>query len=74
MQSKRFARLTTAGIFLAAIFVATAAQAAGVKMQFFGNQHFRFVSPGGKVILIKIVSFNDWHPVIFIEPIRKIKL
>jgi L-ascorbate metabolism protein UlaG (beta-lactamase superfamily) len=55
MQSKRFARLTTAGIFLAAIFVATAAQAAGVKMQFFGNQHFRFVSPGGKVILI-----NPW--------------
>lgn len=36
-------------------FALSAGWAAGVKMSFYGNQHFRFVSPGGKVILI-----NPW--------------
>ena len=41
---------------LAALLVgATAAGAAEVEMQFYGNQHFRLKSPGGRVILI-----NPW--------------
>ncbi len=38
-----------------AVIVAGSASAAEVEMQFYGNQHFRFTSPGGKVILI-----NPW--------------
>ncbi len=41
-------------LMLAAI-VAGSASAAEVEMQFYGNQHFRLTSPGGKVILI-----NPW--------------
>jgi L-ascorbate metabolism protein UlaG (beta-lactamase superfamily) len=41
-------------LMLAAI-VAGSAGAAEVEMQFYGNQHIRFKSPGGKVILI-----NPW--------------
>ncbi len=41
-----------AGMALAA---ASAARAAEVEMTFYGNQHFRLASPGGKVILI-----NPW--------------
>ena len=35
-----------------AAFLAGSAGAAEVEMQFYGNQHFRLKSPGGKVILI----------------------
>ena len=38
-----------------ATLVLESASAAEVEMQFYGNQHFRFKSPGGKVILI-----NPW--------------
>ncbi len=47
----RFALLICAASFI----LVSAAQAAEVTMQFFGNQHFRFVSAEGKVILI-----NPW--------------
>ena len=38
-----------------ATLVLGSASAAEVEMQFYGNQHFRLKSPGGKVILI-----NPW--------------
>lgn len=54
MRIAAIARLI-AVLFLSTAFLAPAAQAAGVKMEFFGNQHFRLTSPSGKVILI-----NPW--------------
>ncbi len=49
-------RLVIVPLLLAASLVAaSAAGAAEVEMQFYGNQHFRLKSPGGKVILI-----NPW--------------
>ncbi len=47
-------RITFSLLFLAT-FLAGSASAAEVKMSFYGNQHFRFESPTGKVILI-----NPW--------------
>ncbi len=40
---------------LLAAFAVAATAAGAVEMQFYGNQHFRLTSPGGKVILI-----NPW--------------
>ena len=45
-----FALVAVTGLVLG-----TQSWAAGVKMSWYGNQHFRFVSPGGKVVLI-----NPW--------------
>ncbi len=42
-------------IVVAGLLAAPVTGAAGVKTTFYGNQHFRFVSPAGKVILI-----NPW--------------
>ena len=42
-------------LLAASLVLASAAGAAEVEMQFYGNQHFRLKSPGGKVILI-----NPW--------------
>ncbi len=47
--------LVLAALIFAGVFFAPGAHSAGVKMTFYGNQHFRFVSHGGKVILI-----NPW--------------
>ncbi len=47
-------RIVILPLMLAALF-AGSASAAEVEMQFYGNQHFRLKSPGGKVILI-----NPW--------------
>jgi L-ascorbate metabolism protein UlaG (beta-lactamase superfamily) len=57
MPFKRYARLAMSTVLLLfiAAFLATASHAAEVTMEFFGNQHFRFVSTAGKVILI-----NPW--------------
>ena len=48
------ARILLLPLMLVAL-LAGSASAAEVEMQFYGNQHFRFKSPGGKVILI-----NPW--------------
>ena len=53
MHGKRLAMALV--LILAAGALAAAAHAADVQMTFYGNQHFRLVSPGGKVILI-----NPW--------------
>ncbi len=50
----RAARIAMLPLFLAAFAVAATA-AGAVEMSFYGNQHFRLKSPGGKVILI-----NPW--------------
>ncbi len=42
-------------LLLIGLLLAPGARAAEVQMQFYGNQHFRFVSTQGKVILI-----NPW--------------
>lgn len=57
VTGKRLATLFMAVAALAAagLFAAPPAAADNVKMTFYGNQHFRVVSPGGKVILI-----NPW--------------
>ncbi len=47
--------LVLAAVMVAGLFFAPGADAAGVKMTFYGNQHFRFVSHGGTVVLI-----NPW--------------
>ena len=53
MRSRRVAALA---LGIAVLLVAgTAASAADVQMTFYGNQHFKFVTPGGQVILI-----NPW--------------
>ncbi len=53
----RLPHLTRSALLIcaASFILVSAAQAAEVTMQFFGNQHFRFVSTEGKVILI-----NPW--------------
>jgi L-ascorbate metabolism protein UlaG (beta-lactamase superfamily) len=55
MSLKRFTRIFPALAIAASLFVLPAVHAAEVTMEFFGNQHFRLVSPTGKVILI-----NPW--------------
>ncbi len=47
--------LSFAAFLMAGLLAVVPAEAAGVKMTFYGNQHFRFVSPGGTVVLI-----NPW--------------
>ncbi|MEE8188386.1 MAG: MBL fold metallo-hydrolase, partial [Kiloniellales bacterium] len=47
--------LSFAAFLMAGLLAVAQAEAAGVKMTFYGNQHFRFVSPGGTVVLI-----NPW--------------
>jgi len=57
MKQMLWSRLVVA-VFLCGsslLFAVSAARAAEVEMTFYGNQHFRLVSPGGKVILI-----NPW--------------
>ncbi len=48
-------RLFLLTLVIVPLVAVSAAQAAEVEMTFYGNQHFRFKSPGGKVILI-----NPW--------------
>ncbi len=48
-------RLVLLTLVIAPLAAVSVAQAAEVEMTFYGNQHFRFKSPGGKVILI-----NPW--------------
>ncbi len=55
MSFNRFTRIFSALAVAASLFVLPAVHAAEVTMEFYGNQHFRFVSPTGKVILI-----NPW--------------
>ncbi len=57
MHPNRLARTTLffVSLFLLGLLLTPAARAAEVKMEFFGNQHFRFTSTTGKVILI-----NPW--------------
>ncbi len=57
MSQKNLLRFFSASVFLFALSIVVAATgwAAEVKMTFYGNQHFRFVSTTGKVILI-----NPW--------------
>jgi L-ascorbate metabolism protein UlaG (beta-lactamase superfamily) len=57
MHPNRLVRLTLFFVSLAlmGLLLAPTARAAEVKMEFFGNQHFRLTSPTGKVILI-----NPW--------------
>ena len=45
----------TFSLLLLATFMTVSVSAAEVKMTFYGNQHFRFESPSGKIILI-----NPW--------------
>ena len=53
MHITRFTgRILILPLMLAAL-LAGSAGAAEVEMQFYGNQHFRLKSPGGKVILIR---------------------
>ena len=54
MSAKKYFFVLAAMMF-AGMFLAPDAHAAGVKMTFYGNQHFRFVSPKGTVVLI-----NPW--------------
>ena len=52
----RSRRVTALALGIAALLVTGApASGADVEMTFYGNQHFKFVTPGGQVILI-----NPW--------------
>ena len=50
------------------------ALAADVEMTFYGNQHFKFVTPGGKVILINpwVKGNPDWPKEMKLEDIKKV--
>lgn len=72
MRSRRVAALAFG---IAVLLVAgTAASAADVEMTFYGNQHFKLVTPGGQVILINpwVKGNPDWPSSMKIEEIRKV--
>jgi len=72
MRSRRVAALA---LGIAVLLVAgTAASAADVQMTFYGNQHFKFVTPGGQVILINpwVKGNPDWPKDMKIEEVRKV--
>jgi L-ascorbate metabolism protein UlaG (beta-lactamase superfamily) len=63
------------GTFLGlALLGGAATAAADVEMTFYGNQHFRFVTPGGKTILINpwVNGNPDWPKDMKLEDIRKV--
>ena len=55
-------RLFACVFALALYYLPRAALAADVEMTFYGNQHFKFVTTGGKVILINpwVKGNPDW--------------
>lgn len=59
---------------LALLIIPAAALAADVEMTFYGNQHFKLVTPGGKVILINpwVKGNPDWPKEMKLEEIRKV--
>lgn len=64
------------GIGLAALLLvlSTSARAAEVELTFYGNQHFKFVTPAGKVILINpwVKGNPDWPKEMKLEDIKKV--
>lgn len=50
------------------------ALAADVEMTFYGNQHFKFVTPAGKVILINpwVKGNPDWPKDMKLEDVKKV--
>jgi L-ascorbate metabolism protein UlaG (beta-lactamase superfamily) len=68
-------RARIASLFALALLTApTLALAADVEMTFYGNQHFKFVTPGGKVILINpwVKGNPDWPKEMKLEEIKKV--
>lgn len=56
------------------LLLAVAAGAAEVEMTFYGNQHFKFVTPAGKVILINpwVKGNPDWPKEMKLEEIKRV--
>ncbi len=59
---------------LALLIIPAIALAADVEMTFYGNQHFKFLTPGGKVILINpwVKGNPDWPKDMKLEDIKKV--
>jgi hypothetical protein len=70
MSSRTIRVLATLAFF----GLASAAVAQDVEMTFYGNQHFKFVTPGGKTILINpwVKGNPDWPQDMKLEELRKI--
>lgn len=71
MKARTLAVVILAAVALLALPVV--ARAADVEMTFYGNQHFKFVTPGGKVILINpwVTGNPDWPKDMKLEDIKK---
>jgi len=61
-------------VALALLSAPASALAADVEMTFYGNQHFKFVTPGGKVILVNpwVKGNPDWPKDMKLEDIKKV--
>ncbi|MBI2469042.1 MAG: MBL fold metallo-hydrolase [Candidatus Rokubacteria bacterium] len=61
-------------IAVALLVLPVPSPAADVEMTFYGNQHFKFVTPGGKVILINpwVKGNPDWPKDMKLEDIKKV--
>ena len=70
----RFRGSVASFIALALLSAPGSALAADVEMTFYGNQHFKFVTPGGKVILIDpwVKGNPDWPKEMKLEDIKKV--
>jgi len=70
----RSSTIIRALVALALFGLASAAFAADVEMTFYGNQHFKFVTPGGKTILVNpwVKGNPDWPQDMKLEEIRRV--
>ncbi len=70
----RFRRQAAFLCALALLIIPALALAADVEMTFYGNQHFKFVTPGGKVILVNpwVKGNPDWPKDMKLEDIKKV--
>jgi L-ascorbate metabolism protein UlaG (beta-lactamase superfamily) len=61
-------------VTLALLGLAGVASAQEVEMTFYGNQHFKFVTPGGKTILINpwVKGNPDWPQDLKLEELKKV--